>query len=135
MMRVATILSIATVACLSSQASAQWWNPLAPSDYEECAEKAAKEGKTAGGLSILLQACNTTFPARRDKSGKGYIYYDSQMSQSIKVDSPSLSDRDKKRIEEAHQEHLKREKEKCLDLNRQRGGWWDDYLIDRVPRC
>jgi ABC transporter substrate binding protein len=42
---------------ISTNSMAQWWNPFAPSDYEECADSAAREAKTSIALNILLESC------------------------------------------------------------------------------
>lgn len=104
----AITVSAAAAVALCPQASAQWWNPLSPDDYEQCAEQAAKDGKTPQGLGILLKACQDKFQARRDPSGKGYRYYDARLQQWFKVDGPTLKQSEKQRFEQAYHEHRER---------------------------
>jgi hypothetical protein len=96
----------ASLFALPSQTSAQWWNPFAPADYEECSEQAAKEAKTDEALTILLRACNSKFPARRNPNGKGYIFIDLRLKRSFQVDGPVPTAQDIERIEHAYQEYL-----------------------------
>ena len=77
----------------SSTLNAQWWNPFAPSDYEECAEKAARDAKSKAALDILLNACDTKFPGRR-KLGGGYIYYDFRQNRSFDIAGPNPTQRE-----------------------------------------
>jgi hypothetical protein len=72
------VLLVAAGMLLPCMATAQWWNPFTPKDYEECAEQAAKDGRTPDGLRILVQACQRQFQARRDPKGNGYRYYDTR---------------------------------------------------------
>jgi hypothetical protein len=113
-------LSLAVLVFFSTTslpAFAQWWNPLAPSDYEECAEQAAKEAKTTGGLTILLKGCQDKFPARRNPKGKGYVYFDVRQERWIDVSGPTLTQSDRRKIEEAYRKHLE---DKCADEERQK---------------
>jgi hypothetical protein len=36
--------------CFLEPAYAQWWNPFVPSDYEDCAERAARDAKSKEAL-------------------------------------------------------------------------------------
>jgi hypothetical protein len=77
--------------CLSLIATnsvAQWWNPFAPSDYEECAESAAREAKTSVALNILLESCNAKFRGRR-KPGGGYAFLDTRQNRSFPIAGPN----------------------------------------------
>ncbi len=126
------IMLFATV--LPPPAHAQWWNPLSPDDFEECAEQAAKDGKTQAGLGILLKSCQTKFPARRNTNGKGYVFFDVRTGNSVQVSSPGLSPTDKQRIEEAYREHVQRQAARdaveCEQERRQveeEGRAWEEY--------
>lgn len=102
-------LAVALAACLfvsPSQTYAQWWNPFAPADFEECSEQAAKEAKTDEALKILLRACSSKFPARRNPSGSGYTFYDSRTDQSFAVAGPLPSAREIELMNRVYQEHL-----------------------------
>jgi len=55
----------ASLVLVCTPAFAQSWNPFAPSDYEECAESAAKTAKTNEALKILIAACASKFAGRR----------------------------------------------------------------------
>jgi hypothetical protein len=67
---------------------AQWWNPFAPKDYEDCAESAARDARSKEALSILLSSCNSKFPGRR-KPGGGYTFYDSRQDRSFDIAGPN----------------------------------------------
>lgn len=113
-------------------ASAQSWGWFGPSDYEECAEKAAKEAPTRDGLAILLNSCQTKFEARRNPKGAGYVYYDSRMQRWFDVNGPTLSAGDKRQIEEAYQQQLKQEKDRQEGLEREkekRRKDWAEYQV------
>ena len=74
----------------SSNVVGQWWNPFTPDDYEECAKKAANKAKSDKALDILLSACSTDFPARRNPDQKGtYVYTSPKTQDSYSVNTPS----------------------------------------------
>lgn len=77
---------------------------FSPKDFEECKVEAAKEAKTQQALGILVQNCNSEFPARR-KQGGGYQYYDIESGSYINVSSPKLSKTDLRKIEEVRQQY------------------------------
>ena len=52
------------------------WNLVPPTDYEDCAARAAKDAKSTEALSVLLSICDSDFKGRR-KPGGGYAYYNS----------------------------------------------------------
>ncbi|MEY4076046.1 MAG: hypothetical protein RIQ69_416 [Pseudomonadota bacterium] len=87
---------------LSLNFFANAWSPFGPSDFEDCAKKAAQEAKSNNALSILVAQCGTEFPARRARSG-GYEYFDTVTMQSISVSDPKLSTADRTKITR-HQE-------------------------------
>jgi hypothetical protein len=69
-------------------AIAQWWNPFAPTDYEECAESAARDARSKEALGILLSSCGLKFSGRR-KPGGGYSYYDSRQYRYFDIEGPN----------------------------------------------
>jgi hypothetical protein len=73
-------------------ACSQWWNPFAPKDYEECAERAARDARSAQALNILLSSCNTKFVGRRKPGTEGYTYYDSRQLHSFDIEGPNPTD-------------------------------------------
>ncbi len=77
---------------------------FSPKDFEECKLKAAKDAKTQQALVILIQNCNSEFPARR-KQGGGYQYYDFDTRSYIDVSSPKLSKTDLQKIAEARKQY------------------------------
>jgi hypothetical protein len=56
------------------------WDPFPPTDYEDCAARAAKGAKSKDGLSVLLSICKSEFKGRRKPIGGGYAYYDETCS-------------------------------------------------------
>jgi hypothetical protein len=69
------------LAFLPTAAVAQWWNPFAPTDYEECAESAAKSAKTNEALKILISTCASKFAGRRKAGGDVGIGRDDLLSE------------------------------------------------------
>jgi hypothetical protein len=63
---VATILAV-------SAANAQWWNPFAPKDWEDCVAQASKSGGSDLAIRLLIRNCDSQFVGRR-KPGGGYVY-------------------------------------------------------------
>jgi hypothetical protein len=86
-------------------ASAQWWNPLAPSDFEECSESAAREAKTSDALNILLQSCSA-FSGRR-KPGGGYTFLDTRQNRSFPIAGPNPTPAEIKYFDEQYSAFLK----------------------------
>src|SRR5258705_4917509 len=87
-------------------ASAQWWNPLAPSDYEECAERAAKDAKSSDALNILLQSCSAKLSGRR-KPGGGYTFLDARQNRSCPIAGPNPTPAEIKYFDEQYSVFLK----------------------------
>jgi hypothetical protein len=87
-------------------ASAQWWNPLAPSDFEECTERAAKEAKTSEALNILLESCRAKFAGRR-KPGGGYTFLDARQNRSFPIAGPNPTPAETKYFDEQYSVFLK----------------------------
>jgi hypothetical protein len=87
----------------------RWWNPFAPSDYEECQEKAARDAKSKAALDILLNACDTKFPGRR-KLGGGYIYYDIRQNRSFDIAGPNPTPREVEYIDKQYSIYQEQER-------------------------
>jgi hypothetical protein len=72
------------------------WDPFPPTDYEDCAGRAAKTAKSKDGLSVLLSLCRSEFKGRRKPIGGGYAYYDESCSDlgafTIKGPNPTPSE-------------------------------------------
>lgn len=107
-------------------ALAQWWNPFAPGDYEECAEAAAKTAKTNQALNILIDACTSKFAGRR-KVGGGYTYFDLRQNRNFDIKGPNPTSDEMKDIDFEYAEQIKRdaalralEAETDQELQRQR---------------
>jgi hypothetical protein len=64
------------------------WNLFAPKDYEECAERAARDAKSKDALSILVSVCRSNFAGRR-KTGGGYTYYDPCQDSTFDINGPN----------------------------------------------
>ena len=77
-----------SVALIPTVSFAQWWNPFAPSDYEECAESAAKSAKTNEALKVLISTCASKFAGRR-KVGGGYSYFDARQDRTFDIKGPN----------------------------------------------
>jgi len=84
-------------------AYAQWWNPFAPSDYEDCAERAARDAKSKEALTVLLHSCNTKFSGRR-KQGGGYTFYDQRQQRSFDISGPNPTASEMKYIDSQYEE-------------------------------
>ena len=82
--------TIAATLFTSGQASAQWWNPFEPKDYEDCADKAAKTAVSNNALAILLQTCRSKFKGRRNPGG-GYsiAVYDGEYGGKCNIAGPN----------------------------------------------
>ena len=94
----------------ASPADAQWWNPLAPSDFEECTERAAKEAKTNEALNILLESCRAKFTGRR-KPGGGYTFLDTRQNRSFPIAGPNPTPAEIRFFDEQHSLFLKNQQE------------------------
>jgi hypothetical protein len=58
------IILVAMSAALSAFVFSNW-DPFPPTDYEDCAGRAAKTAKSKDGLSVLLSLCRSEFKGRR----------------------------------------------------------------------
>src|SRR5665213_1087638 len=73
--------------------------PVAPKDYEECAERAARDAKSKDALSILISVCRSNFGGRR-KAGGGYTYYDPCQESTFDINGPNPTTDEVKYIRE-----------------------------------
>ena len=80
-------------------ARAQWWS-RAPSDYEECAESAAKSD-TREAKAAALSECGAKFAARR-KPGGGYTYFDFMQNRNFDIAGPNPTAAEQKHIDEQY---------------------------------
>ena len=76
---VGAIVLVAVTAAVSAFVFSNW-DPFPPTDYEDCAARAAKGAKSKDGLSVLLSICQSEFKGRRKPGGGGYAYYDEPCS-------------------------------------------------------
>lgn len=91
---------------MGAPAAAQWWNPFAPSDYEECSESAARTAKTNDALKVLIEACSSKFAGRR-KLGGGYTYFDARQNRSFEVKGPNPTSDELKFIDSEYASYVK----------------------------
>ena len=89
------------------RAQAQWWS-RAPSDFEECADKAEK-APTREEKTAALSECNAKFAGRR-KPGGGYTYYDFMQNRSFDIAGPNPTPEEQKKIDEQYTAFLDRER-------------------------
>jgi hypothetical protein len=68
------IILVAITAAVSAVVFSNW-DPFPPTDYEDCAGRAAKTAKSKDGLSVLLSICLSEFKGRRKPIGGGYAYH------------------------------------------------------------
>jgi hypothetical protein len=93
----------------TSPLSAQWWNPFAPKDYEDCAESAARDAKSKAALDILLEACDSKFKGRR-KLGGGYTYFDPRQNRSFDIAGPNPTKREVEVIDKQYGAYLEQQR-------------------------
>jgi hypothetical protein len=69
-LRTPTVSLIIFVAALSiaNTANSQWWNPLAPRDYNDCIIKNLKQGMSENAVRALQYACIEKYPAPKEPS-------------------------------------------------------------------
>ena len=106
---VAGTFLICTLLSNTSPVHAQWWNPFAPKDYEDCAESAARDAKTKAALDILLNACDAKFPGRR-KLGGGYTYYDIRQNRSFDIAGPNPTPQEVEGINKQYSIYLEQQR-------------------------
>jgi hypothetical protein len=80
-------ISIVAAATISAFVTSKWGS-IAPKDYEECAQSAAKDARSKDALSVLLSICSSEFKARRKADG-GYAYYDSCQERTFDIKGPN----------------------------------------------
>jgi hypothetical protein len=91
---------------LTSTASrAQWWQPRAPIDFEECAEHADKAGPSKEQRASLLSECDAKFAGRR-KPGGGYTYFDFMQDRRFDIAGPNPTPQELKEIDEQYKTFL-----------------------------
>jgi hypothetical protein len=86
-----TVLGIAVLLVATAAVSAlvaSKWSLFPPTDYEDCAARAAKDAKSKDALSVLLSLCGSEFKGRR-KPGGGFTYYDSCQHNAIDIKGPN----------------------------------------------
>ena len=93
----------------TSPLSAQWWNPFAPKDYEDCAESAARDAKSKAALDILLEACDSNFKGRR-KLGGGYTYFDPRQFRDFDIAGPNPTRREVETIDKQYETYLEEQR-------------------------
>jgi hypothetical protein len=93
----------------TSPLSAQWWNPFAPKDYEDCAEGAARDAKSKAALDILLEACDNKFKGRR-KLGGGYTYFDPRQNRNFDIAGPNPTKREVEVIDKQYEAYLEQQR-------------------------
>jgi len=98
------------VALIPTASAAQWWNPFAPADYEDCIESAANNAKSKAALDILVAACERKFSGRR-KSGGGYTYFDARQGKQFNIAGPNLTGAELKRIDDEYSRYLVEQRE------------------------
>jgi hypothetical protein len=94
----------------TSPLAAQWWNPFAPKDYEDCAENAAREANSRAALGILLTACDSKFKGRR-KLGGGYTYVDPRQRQGFDIAGPNPTQRELEFIDKQYGVYLEQQRQ------------------------
>ena len=102
------LLAIILSLLISETASA--WNLFGPKDFESCQEEAARDAKSKDALSILIDSCDSNYPARRKPQG-GYYYYDFETKKYYDVSGPKPSKKDWEAIEKARLDAKKVEQE------------------------
>jgi hypothetical protein len=109
------LLCIAMICCLvlvPARSQAQWWTPLAPADYEECAERAEKAASKEVTATQLAD-CGVKFAARR-KAGGGYSYFDFMQNRHFDIAGPNPTPEEQRHIDEQYAEYLARERQSAI---------------------
>jgi hypothetical protein len=95
---------MAATAAISTLVASKW-NLFPPTDYENCATRAAKDAKSTDALSVLLSVCASDFKGRR-KTGGGYTYYDSRQNLSFNIAGPNPTAEEWAHIEKRYASYL-----------------------------
>lgn len=98
------------VALIPTASAAQWWNPFAPADYEDCIETAANNAKSKAALDILVSACEGKFAGRR-RPGGGYTYFDARQGKQFNIAGPNPTAAELKRFDEEYSRYLVEQKQ------------------------
>jgi hypothetical protein len=109
------LLCVAIVCCVAlipARSQAQWWTPLAPADYEECAGSAEKAA-TKEAKATQLSECGVKFAARR-KAGGGYTYFDFMQNRHFDIAGPNPTPEEQRHIDEQYAEYLARERQSAI---------------------
>jgi len=80
-------------------------NLFSPTNYEDCAARAAKDSHGNDGLRILVNQCSIDFPARRQPD-ETFVYYDQQSQTNYVVKGPKPSSDEWKWIEGERQKQI-----------------------------
>jgi hypothetical protein len=91
---------------------AQWWTPRAPSDFEECAERAEKAASAPEKTSEISQ-CNAKFAGRR-KPGGGYTYFDFMQNRNFDIAGPNPTPEEQKQIDEQYTVYLAEQRQSTI---------------------
>jgi hypothetical protein len=113
--RKSALLRIAIVCCMAlipARAQAQWWTPLAPADYEACADSAEKAASKEAKASLLTE-CGAKFAARR-KPGGGYTYFDFMQNRHFDIAGPNPTPEEQRHIDEQYAEYLAHERRSAI---------------------
>lgn len=113
--RKSALLRIAIICCavlIPARSHAQWWTPLAPDDYEECAGSAEKAA-TKEAKAKLLSECGVKFAGRR-KAGGGYSYFDFMQNRHFDIAGPNPTPEEQRHIDEQYAEYLNRERRSAI---------------------
>jgi hypothetical protein len=94
------------VAMIPKASAAQWWNPFAPADYEDCIESAANNAKSKAALDILVAACERKFTGRRKSGGGGYTYFDARQGKQFDIAGPNPTAAELKRFDDEYSRYL-----------------------------
>jgi hypothetical protein len=103
---------VCCVALIPARSHAQWWTPLAPADYEECAGNAEKAA-TKEAKATQLSECGVKFAARR-KAGGGYTYFDFMQNRHFDIAGPNPTPEEQRHIDEQYAEYLARERQSAI---------------------
>ena len=113
---------------ISADASARWWNPWAPKDYQECAEAAAKSAASDKALRILLRNCASQFQGRR-KTGGGYKIYLPEYDMNCSIDGPNPTPTEWKNCKSKAAKRFEEKKRKILEAKSR------VFVDDQSIRC
>jgi hypothetical protein len=103
---------ICCLVLVPARSQAQWWTPLAPADYEECAERAEKAASKEVTATQLAD-CGVKFAARR-KAGGGYSYFDFMQNRHFDIAGPNPTPEEQRHIDEQYAEYLARERRSAI---------------------